>query len=181
MKRIVFTEFLDVVEEQFGYEVVDKILIENQERLNSGGSYTAIGTYDHQKMVYLVNSLSQHSGIDSQKLLKIFARALFDTLSSSYPQFMNAADNAFDFLESIEKYIHVEVKKLYPDAELPQFQTRRLNDHTLEMIYISERKMGAIAEGLIEKALLYYDETADIETAPLNAEGSKVKFILTKK
>lgn len=29
---------------------------------------------------------------------------------------------AFQFLKNIENYIHVEVRKLYPDAELPTFE-----------------------------------------------------------
>ena len=40
MKGIVFTEFLDMVEKEFGYETVDHI-IENSE-LSSNGIYTCL-------------------------------------------------------------------------------------------------------------------------------------------
>jgi hypothetical protein len=34
-------------------------------------------------------------------------------------------DDALDFLERVDKVIHVEVLKLYPDAMLPRFDTTR--------------------------------------------------------
>ena len=42
MKGIIFTEFLDLVEEKFGLEMVDKII--EQSNLDSGGIYTSVGT-----------------------------------------------------------------------------------------------------------------------------------------
>jgi len=84
-------------------------------------------------------------------------------------------------LESIENHIHVEVKKLYPDAQLPRFKTKRLDDKTLEMIYYSDRSMADFALGLIEKTFEHYEETVAITREDLMANGSEVKFLLTKK
>jgi len=180
MKGIIFTEFLDMVESTFGYDMVDQLIVENESKLASGGSYTAIGTYSHKEIVQLVTTLSQKSGMEVSKLLYTFALHLFDVLSGAYPHFLESASNAFDFLESIENYIHVEVRKLYPDAELPTFETQRLNDDTLQMVYLSSRKMGPLAKGLIEKALQHYQEKATIKEELLQEDGSKVKFIITK-
>lgn len=178
MKGIVFTEFLEMVEEKYGYEIVDKIIDESQ--LPSGGAYTSIGTYSHAEMVHLITGLSRHTSEDVPSLLKAFALYFFDTLEKTYPHFLEAADNAFDFLESIDKYIHVEVRKLYPDAELPHFETRQLADNKLEMIYASERSMADFAEGLMERAIGYYGESASIVRQNLTADGKKVQFIVTK-
>jgi hypothetical protein len=49
MKGIVFTEFIEMVEQRFGYEIVDELLTETE--LPSGGAYTAIGTYSHHEIV----------------------------------------------------------------------------------------------------------------------------------
>ena len=43
MKGIVFTEFLDLVEEKFGLEMVDAII--SQSKLESKGVYTSIGVF----------------------------------------------------------------------------------------------------------------------------------------
>jgi len=179
MKGIVFTEFLEMVEEAHGYELVDQLLTENE--LPSGGVYTSIGTYQHTEMVTLVVDLSKRTKAPVPDLLNAFGQYLFGTFEKGYPAFFQAAPDAFAFLESIENHIHVEVKKLYPDAQLPRFKTARLNEHTLEMIYYSDRSMADFALGLIEKTVEHYGETVIITKEDLTENGSEVKFVLTKK
>lgn len=178
MKGIVFTEFLEMVEEKFGYELADSIIEESD--LPSGGAYTAVGTYSHGEMVQLITKLSKKTETPIPKLLEAFGGYIFGTFEKNYKLFLDAASNAFDFLESIEKYIHVEVRKLYPDAELPTFETKRLEDNTLEMIYHSPRKMGAFAYGLIEQSLKYYEEEATIAHENIEEDGSIVRFKIIK-
>ena len=67
MKGIVFTEFLDMVEKEFGYEVVDHII--EQSDLESRGIYTAVGTYHHSEIVQLLTRLSMKTETDAQVLL----------------------------------------------------------------------------------------------------------------
>ena len=52
MKGIVFSEFMDLVEEKFGWETIDELI--ESTNLPSGGSYTAVGTYPHSEIVSLV-------------------------------------------------------------------------------------------------------------------------------
>lgn len=176
MKGIVFTEFLEMVEKQFGYEMVDTIIEES--KLPSNGIYTSVGTYHHSEIVQLLGNLSTKSKIDAQVLLKAFGEYLFDTFLGAYPQFFKAVDNPFDFLISIDSHIHVEVLKLYPEATLPKFDTVRLDDGSLQMIYKSERKMGALAEGLIEKSIAYYKTSHIVEKEMISEDGSIVKFTI---
>lgn len=179
MKGIVFTEFLEMVEKSHGYEMVDQLLTDNE--LPSGGVYTAIGTYEHKEMVTLVVDLSKKTKQPVPNLLNSFGQYLFGTFEKGYPSFFQNSSTAFDFLESIEVHIHVEVKKLYPDAQLPRFKTQRKGKDTLEMIYYSDRSMADFALGLIEKTLEYYGEEATIAKEDLTESGSEVKFIITKK
>ena len=178
MKGIVFTEFLEMVEDKFGYELVDKLLTENE--LESGGVYTAIGTYNYTEMVQLVTNLSERTGLEKSILLNEYGKYFFQVLLSSYPQFFQTMTEPFDFLESIENHIHVEVKKLYPDAELPSFESERLNENTLKMIYHSERKMSDFADGLIIKTLEHYKTPCNIEKKNMEEDGSVVQFIIQK-
>ena len=55
MKGIIFTEFLEMVEKEFSAETVDTII--DNSNLESGGSYTSVGTYPHIEMVELVSNL----------------------------------------------------------------------------------------------------------------------------
>lgn len=178
MKGIVFTEFLDMVEKEFGYETVDYIIEESN--LSSNGIYTAIGTYPHSEIVTLLMNLSDKVDVDPGNLLKAFGKYLFDTFLKSYPQFFNVVDNAFDFLHSIDNHIHVEVLKLYPDATLPKFNSYRDQQGDMVMVYQSERKMAALAEGLIEKSIAHYGEECNISIRNLREDGSEVEFRIQK-
>ncbi len=177
MKGIVFTEFLDMVEKEFGYDMVDHILESSD--LESGGIYTAVGTYNHAEIVQLLTHLSIKAEMDPGVLLNAFGKYLFDTFLKVYPHFFQAVDNTFDFLKSIDNHIHVEVKKLYPDAILPKFETHENENGALVMTYTSERRMGALAEGLIEKSIVHYKVPYFIEKNTLNEDGSMVEFLIS--
>lgn len=179
MKGIVFTELLEMIEAKFGYTTVDELL--NETDLPSKGIYTAIGSYDHSEIVILVTKLSEKSNIPVPDLVYVFGRHLFIIFTKSYAHFFNHATGAFDFLGSVENYIHVEVKKLYPDAQLPHFKITQLTDKKMEMIYSSDRKMAALAHGLIDECFAFYNETAEVSITPLTDDGSRVVFEIVKK
>ena len=178
MKGIVFTEFLEMVESKFGIEMVNGLL--DSSDLASGGVYSAVVTYDHKEMVSLVVELGKRSGMPLPDLLKAFGRYLFGTFKTSYASMFESANDGFEFLESIDQEIHVEVLKLYPDAELPSFKTERKKDNVLHMDYHSDRAMGALAHGLIEACGEHYNEGFDIVMQPQTEDGKYVRFIITR-
>jgi hypothetical protein len=174
MKGMVFTEFLEMVENKFGYEMVDDLLETTD--LPSGGSYTAVGTYDHSEIVKLVVNLSEKSGIEIPILLHTFGKYLFGQFAKGYKHFFAQSKNSFDFLGGIENYIHVEVRKLYPDAELPRFEIKRVSDSELSMVYFSDRAMSDFAHGLIDGCGEHYGESLTINRTFINENGSEVHF-----
>lgn len=176
MKGIVFTKFLEMVEEVNGYGVVDTIL--EEVKPESGGSYTAIGTYDHSEIVALVVSYCKHTDQEVGDALNAFGRYLFDVFYNNYQDFFPPGQTAFEFLESIDNYIHIEVAKLYPDAQLPRFRTERPKEGSLVMTYDSDRKMADLAHGLIGKTLEHFKEDRTITKENLKEDGSLVKFTI---
>lgn len=178
MKGIVFTEFLEMVENQYGFSLANNIVEESQ--LESGGVYTAVGTYNHSEMIQLVNNLSKEVQLSIDDLLLSYGIHFFKVLVDSYPVFFEGKFNAFSFLESIENYIHVEVLKLYPDAELPRFEIEKQGENRLLMTYHSDRKLHSFAEGLIKGCIGHYLENITIKKSLLKNDGSVVKFTLDK-
>lgn len=179
MKGIVFVGFFELVEKEFGYEMVDKLI--EACNLPSEGIYTSVGTYSHEEMVQLLTRLSEFTGVSVPVLLKTYGKYFGKAHLRKYANFYEQAPDIFTFLESVHDHIHVEVKKLYPDAELPHFASKRLSDKQLQLTYTSSRKMGAFAEGLIEDSALYYGETVDIEKELLAEDGSKILFTISRK
>lgn len=178
MKGIVFTEFLEMVETSFSPEVADRLIDETD--LPSGGVYTAVGTYDHQEIVSMVVKLSEISNIAVPALVKAFGAYLFPRFYVLYPNFFEGVTSALDFLERIESVIHVQVKKLYPDAQLPRFDTTRPDSNTIVMVYQSERHMGDLAEGLIESCIKHFGEPLTLRRENLQEAGQPIRFTVTR-
>lgn len=82
-------------------------------------------------------------------------------------------------LSSIEDHIHVEVRKIYPDAELPTFTVVEKTADSLVMIYKSTRAMHAFGRGLMNKTFEYFNTKATILVEKLKENGTEVKFSIT--
>lgn len=115
MKGMIFTEFLEMVEEQFSLDMVDTII--NDANVPSGGTYTAVGIYPHSEMVQLVVSLGAKCAIPVPALLNAFGERLFARIAVRYADLLTKATSSFAFLEQLESYVHTEVRKLYPETE----------------------------------------------------------------
>lgn len=174
MKGMIFTEFLEMVELKFGLDAVNEVI--DAANLPSGGVYSAVGKYDHREMVQLVYQLSQHSGLEVPALLRAFGGYLFSVFTRQYAALIESSNDGFDLLERVDREIHIEVLKLYPDAELPSFQTERLADNLLQMDYRSDRAMGDLAHGLIEACAEHFDERYQIAVTPRARDGKYVRF-----
>ena len=161
MKGLVFKEFMSMVEEKFGYETVDAIIEDS--KLESKGAYTSVGTYNHEEIIKLVQSLSHKTKIPVADLVKEFGRALIPVFVKGFPDFFKEK-NSFAFLKSLNDYIHEEVKKLYPDAELPTFITKSESEKELVLEYQSARPLADLAEGLIDGLIKYNNEPIEVST-----------------
>ena len=80
MKGVVFTQFVDFVEQKHGLEVVDEMM--SAADLPSGGAYTSVGTYDHQELVKMVVALAKNTETPIPDLLNSFGESLFRFLAS---------------------------------------------------------------------------------------------------
>ena len=179
MKGLVFCEFVEMLVKQVSPELADEII--SSTHLVSGGAYTSVGTYDHHEMLALVTRLSEQTGKPAPDLVVAFGRYLFGRFFELYPVFFENIDGAFGFLARIEEHVHAEVLKLYPDAELPTFDTSRSDEDTMIMIYRSTRPFADLALGLIQGCIAHYGEPVDVAMEDLSDESrTHVRFTLKR-
>ncbi|MCJ2186160.1 heme NO-binding domain-containing protein [Novosphingobium beihaiensis] len=164
MKGIVFTEFLEHVESAFGVDVLED-MIERSE-VPSGGAYTSVGTYDHAEMGALIAALSSLTQTPAADLVHRFGISLGTGFSGKFESFFQEKANLFDFLESVESHIHVEVKKLYPDAELPSLVMVERSPEAARLRYRSPRNLDELAAGLIVSSAAYYNDSVTVTREP---------------
>ena len=178
MKGIVFTEFLDLVEDKFGLEMVDRII--SASVLDSEGIYTAVGTYSFSEMLQLLQHLSENTGISIDNLLLVYAEHFFSVIEKSYPDLLATYKDPIEMISSIENHIHVEVRKIYPDAELPTFEVEDRKENSLVLIYKSSRAMHHFGLGLMNKTFAHFNSTATIDLEKIKEDGTEVRFVIHK-
>ena len=174
MMGMVFTEFLELVESRFSPEVADRII--TAAGTATDGAYTAVGKYDHAEMVRMVQALSVETQVPAEELLRVFGHHLAVRFSHLYGAFFASQPSLFDFLASVDSKIHVEVRKLYPAAELPSIQSCERTTDSQTLIYRSSRHMHDLALGLIQGAAVHYGQPVEVEHASLPDGG--VRFVV---
>ncbi len=153
MKGVIFTFLADMVEEQFGLEAWDSILTET----GLNGVYVSTETYPDEEVFRLVEATHKATDIPMNDLIKAFGQYAFGKFQKSHPDFCNPEYTLKEFLLTVDSVIHVEVKKLQPDAQLPSFGYDNESENELTMIYSSPRKLCMLAEGLIAGAAEFYN------------------------
>ncbi|MDW5417676.1 heme NO-binding domain-containing protein [Iodobacter sp. CM08] len=169
MKGIVFNEFMDFVESVQGIVAVDEMI--SVAKPPSGGAYTAAGYYDFHEMFALVQALSARCGVAVPDLVRAFGQHLFGRLIAQRSELLRSMPDVYTFLESIEGQIHVEVRRIYPDADLPMLETERSSDGSLLLRYRSRRHLADLALGMIEGCIAHYGGKATVTRRDLADEG----------
>jgi len=161
MKGIVFTTLNSFVVEKFGFEAWEMLL--ESAKPQSQGIYLSTETYQNEELMTLLGTLCQQKSLEIEDAIEEFGFYMFETLATHYPVFIKPGMNLKDFLLTIHNVIHVEVRKLYPDASLPVITYEDPAPMRLVMIYKSPRKLCRLAEGLIKGAAKHFKTKIDVK------------------
>lgn len=159
MKGIVFNLLEGVVTKAHGEEAWDTLL----ERAGVEGSYTSLGAYPDQDLFRLVRAASEMLQLPPDGVVRWFARQALPLMVARYPEFFAPHVSTRPFLLTLNQVIHPEVRKLFPGADVPDFQYDTSSSEVLEMVYRSSRKMCSFALGLIEGTADHYQESVHYE------------------
>jgi hypothetical protein len=81
----------------------------------------------------------------------------------------------------LDGHIHVEVRKLYSDAELPSFDHEEQDDGSMVLIYRSRRALADFAEGLLQSCIAHFNEPMQINRKDMPSDdGAHTRFTLTR-
>tara|TARA_X000000950_G_scaffold189150_1_gene228656 strand:+ start:7132 stop:7683 length:552 start_codon:yes stop_codon:yes gene_type:complete len=169
VKGLIFTELLAMADEAVGEDRVDHVI--SGCPLSGGGAYSAVGNYPSSDLIALVQGFSGETGLSVEALQKAFGHWMLKYFSSSYTHFFITKRTAFELLESVEEEIHVEVKKLHQDVDLPTFVSVFPQPGVMVLTYRSRRGLVDFCEGLIEATLDHYGEKGTI-TRKVSQDGN---------
>ncbi len=162
MNGVVFDILHDMVEEPFGlagWTLLDKA--------GSDGLYMSTQTYPDEELLKLVAAAGEVTGKSADELLLSFGVCMVKEFYKRFPFFFDNASGFIDFLISVDRIVHVEVRKLYPDAALPS-----VNSGEITMNYRSPRKLCRLAEGLIAGSAEYFGEQYQLQYDPCMHRGA---------
>lgn len=177
MKGMIFTNFIEMIDEVFSPEITEQLIDKVQPA--SGAAYTTVGSYDHTEILNLVVGLSELTGEDVPNLVRAFGHYLFAALGKAHPEYIADVASTFELLQRVHEHIHVEVRKLYPDAELPTIGCE-VDGNQLTVNYQSERPFAGVAEGLIMGCIEHFGEDIALERTRASTDGCAAQFTLTR-
>jgi hypothetical protein len=179
MKGVVFTQFIELVEDKFGFDVVDQMI--EKAALEHNGIYTQAGYYPAEELFSLVKALSEITQLEQNELVYIYGEHLFPILVSIYPNKDDLHHNSFDFIANVDNIVHPEVQKLYPDSELPEFTTVSMDDTQLKVRYRSTKPLMDFARGLMVGCIKYFKEDIEVEQGEAECVEGMYNVLFTLK
>jgi predicted hydrocarbon binding protein len=176
MKGIVFNLLEEAVVEAHGPDAWDQVL----ENAGVDGIYTSLGNYPDDEAMALVAAICEQVGAPADAVLRDFGRAALPGLVARFPEFAADHHSAKSFLLRLDDTIHPEVVKLYPDARPPRFRFEDPAPDVLVMHYVSERRLCAMAEGMIEASAAHFGEALVLEHTECMRNGApRCTFVAT--
>ena len=167
MKGIIFNLLEEIVRESYGEDTWDNLL----EAADLNGSYTSLGSYPDEDLGRLVAAASVALNLTPEEIVCWTGRKALPLMAVRFPHFFAPHTCTRDFVLTLNDIIHPEVRKLYPGANVPEFEYDTTSADILIMHYHSSRKMCAFAQGLIEGAAAHFGEQAEFQQTKCMLRG----------
>jgi hypothetical protein len=158
MQGVIFNLAEQVVTDAHGADLWDDVL----EAAGVEGAYTSLGSYPDAEFDALVTALVLRLGVDPTAVVRQVGEGAMPLLAQRYPQFFAAHSCTRSFLLTLNDIIHPEVRKLYPDADVPEFTFQVRDQDVLVVEYFSRRKLCSLAAGFVHGAAAHYGERVNL-------------------
>ncbi|MET4106225.1 hypothetical protein ABIB60_001573 [Hymenobacter sp. UYP22] len=133
--------------------------------------------YPDEHMYRLVGEAATMTGLSADELHEKFGEYLVPDLMYMYQRLLQPQWNTLDMLEHTENTMHRQVRQEHADNAPPVLNVTRVSPDELLIDYVSKRRMGGLAVGIVRGVAAYYDEADQIEVEPVTSEnGEKVRI-----
>lgn len=154
MQGVVFNLLESFVTDGWGAETYEELLARCP--VHTRGPYVGPGTYSDQDFLTLVGQAAGLLNLPVRDAVKAFGAYAFPKLASRYPAFTAQQVDPKEFLMTVDRVVHVEVRKALRGAHPPEFRMEDTGPLTATLRYRSDRKLCAFAEGLLEGVSAYF-------------------------
>lgn len=155
MKGIIFNFLENLIIDKFGDEIMEEIYEEAEFSVDAP-PFVGPETYPDSDLVAIVALLSEKSNFPIDDLIHEFGKYMFPILAGKYPVFLQDIDSPLELLKNVNDIIHVEVRKLFKEANPPIITIKDINQNKATLHYSSERKLCRLLEGLLDGVAAYF-------------------------
>lgn len=171
MKGIISTTFEDLVRERLGEGCVDELF--DQRGLKTDNSFVAPVTNRDEDLVALVLTAAEMAGLEVTTTLFGSGRYAFFRLVSCREDPDESADSLESLFAHVDDIIHVEVRKLWPEAETQRIHVQSESEVVLIVRYESRRRLCPVFEGLIAGLRDFYRPAVVCEHIACPEDGGR--------
>ncbi|QKG52742.1 heme NO-binding domain-containing protein [Hymenobacter sp. BRD67] len=174
MHGTIFTLLKRYVQTQYDHSTWLKLV--ELAGLNSG-DFDHKEVYPDEHMYALVGQAAELTGIPAGELHEKFGEYLVPDLMYMYQKYVNPDWRTLEMLENTEQHMHGQVRREHPENSPPVLQVKRIAKNELLINYVSPRRMGGLAVGIVRGLATYYDEADTIDVMPTTSEnGERVQI-----
>ncbi|MBU0728156.1 MAG: heme NO-binding domain-containing protein [Proteobacteria bacterium] len=156
MKGIIFNLLEGFITDNYGEDEYEGVLSRCQLKMGDPGVIVGPGTYPDEDFMQIVAETARLLDNSVPDVFRAFGRYAIPKLVERYPRFFSPYSHPKDFLKTVDFIHHIEIVKLYKDAETPKFSAEDPFADTLVMKYSSARKLCYLVEGLIDGLADHY-------------------------
>ncbi|WP_303311735.1 heme NO-binding domain-containing protein [Hymenobacter sp. BT730] len=129
--------------------------------------------YPDQDLYALVGHAAEMAGVPPEELHEKFGEYLVPDLMLMYGKLVNPEWRTLEMVENTEMHMHVHIRQQNPGHTPPVLKVERLGKNELQVDYVSPRRMGALAVGIIRGLAVYFNEEERIEVVPETSENGE--------
>ena len=133
--------------------------------------------YPDEHIYALVGHAAEMTGIPAGELHEKFGEYLVPDLMYMYQKLLKPEWKTLDMIENTELTMHKQVRQEHSENSPPVLDVTRLSPNELYIDYVSPRRMGGLAVGIVRGLATYYDEADRIDVQPTTTEdGERVRI-----
>ncbi|MDF7811233.1 heme NO-binding domain-containing protein [Hymenobacter sp. YC55] len=147
----------------------------------TSGHFDHKEVYPDEHMYALVGKAAEMTGIPANELHEKFGEYLVPDLMYMYQKLIQPNWKTLDMIEHTENTMHRQVRSEHTKNAPPVLHVVRHSPDELEITYVSQRRMGALAVGIVRGLAAYFDEADHIVVEPETSENGEHVLIRVKR
>jgi Haem-NO-binding len=155
MYGIIFAELQGYVQDRLGAGAWSRLL---EHAGLPGRHYVPHQAYPDSEALAVVTAATQLTGKPAQDLLEDFGFFIGPTLLQTYVGYLKSEWKTLDVIEHTEAVVHKVVRRQLPGAAPPYLACRRERPDRVVIEYTSQRRMCAIARGIVRGLATHFGE-----------------------